>query len=745
MTFLALISTQRSGSLASARSMTARAVLLAAGLASPAFGQFRDWQAGNGVWSSNFSWSPIGVPAPGDIARIGFHANAANSTVTLDQSDTVGGLQVTDGMMLDLGGSQLIVNGATLISGSNSPGKAYYSSTIRVEPGLAASELQVQNVSIQQDGQLQVADGAVARVDGEATLDAAGRLQGEGAINFTSNGVRALNNNGRIEFLSGDLTLNQQGAARLDLDGTGGTGQIMMNWLADFMLTVNGTSLTDSFSGDMYFAAECSLDMNLDDPWEADAGSSIHAYASLGSYPQGMRLMGAPVTLSGAVDVLGDEALFRVVADSTIESTADFNVGEQSQLRFEGPTRLNGGTFHTFSGDMADGGVTFAGSTQWSGPVTIDGAARQNANASVLGATTIDAVEFDMDGGGGVSASTWNINNSLVVNAERIDQDGEFGHAGRFDGTFNISGGLLARLTLNTLEPSSYWWMAGTMNLTGDATLFPTRLAGSRMHVTGDLNIVSGRVLVDADVRIYELGDVNVGPASAIVRLNRNTIIYGGDFTGSGTIQNTANGTMSISDSLDFGQIGLVNSGDLTLSLTNILVSVDRFEQTSQGALNVSISGPAPGVEHDLVLVTDGPAQLDGALNVALPALGGVQFYPQAGDEFTIISADGGVNGTFDADPVTFVDDLTFQWAVDYHPFNVTLRLLSVSPACPGDTNGDGMVNGADVSVLLAQYGQNIEQWSGADLNGDGQVNGQDLSVLLANFGDVCGPTSASV
>lgn len=65
------------------------------------------------------------------------------------------------------------------------------------------------------------------------------------------------------------------------------------------------------------------------------------------------------------------------------------------------------------------------------------------------------------------------------------------------------------------------------------------------------------------------------------------------------------------------------------------------------------------------------------------------------------------------------------------------LWALVPPPQCPGDTNTDGIVDGADLSVLLSQFGTSIKPGSGADFNNDGQVNSADLSVLLANFGTV--------
>lgn len=48
-----------------------------------------------------------------------------------------------------------------------------------------------------------------------------------------------------------------------------------------------------------------------------------------------------------------------------------------------------------------------------------------------------------------------------------------------------------------------------------------------------------------------------------------------------------------------------------------------------------------------------------------------------------------------------------------------------------GDLNGDGIVNGADLGLLLAQWGST----GTADLNGDGVVNGADLGLMLAAWG----------
>jgi hypothetical protein len=70
-----------------------------------------------------------------------------------------------------------------------------------------------------------------------------------------------------------------------------------------------------------------------------------------------------------------------------------------------------------------------------------------------------------------------------------------------------------------------------------------------------------------------------------------------------------------------------------------------------------------------------------------------------------------------------------------YAAGNAGTGLLTVlgpeDPDCPGDFNGDGVVDGADLTILLGDWGG-----SAADLNGDGLVDGADLTILLGNWGD---------
>jgi hypothetical protein len=65
------------------------------------------------------------------------------------------------------------------------------------------------------------------------------------------------------------------------------------------------------------------------------------------------------------------------------------------------------------------------------------------------------------------------------------------------------------------------------------------------------------------------------------------------------------------------------------------------------------------------------------------------------------------------------------------------LFIAQLPNPCPGDSNGDGVVNFADLNAVLSQFGQIGPGLSG-DLNGDGVVNFGDLNLVLAAFGQPC-------
>ncbi|MGA1518268.1 MAG: hypothetical protein ACO396_10900, partial [Phycisphaerales bacterium] len=64
-------------------------------------------------------------------------------------------------------------------------------------------------------------------------------------------------------------------------------------------------------------------------------------------------------------------------------------------------------------------------------------------------------------------------------------------------------------------------------------------------------------------------------------------------------------------------------------------------------------------------------------------------------------------------------------------PVDMDAAEIDLTASIVGDLNGDGVVDGADLTILLADWGQS----GPGDLNDDGTVGGADLTILLANWG----------
>ena len=56
-------------------------------------------------------------------------------------------------------------------------------------------------------------------------------------------------------------------------------------------------------------------------------------------------------------------------------------------------------------------------------------------------------------------------------------------------------------------------------------------------------------------------------------------------------------------------------------------------------------------------------------------------------------------------------------------------------PDCAGDFNNDGIIDGGDLGLMLAAWGDCQNQPCSIDINGDGRIDGGDLGMLLALWG----------
>ena len=73
-------------------------------------------------------------------------------------------------------------------------------------------------------------------------------------------------------------------------------------------------------------------------------------------------------------------------------------------------------------------------------------------------------------------------------------------------------------------------------------------------------------------------------------------------------------------------------------------------------------------------------------------------------------------------------------WNVD----DVEIFAIVLGPACPGDLDGSGLIDLADLQILLAHYGQSGVDQNAGDMDADGDVDLNDLQLLLSVYGDGC-------
>jgi hypothetical protein len=724
----------------------------------------RSWNTTDGNWSVAINWLPNGVPGSLDGAFIGSSAIAENAHVLLNQNDTVAGLTITDGMGLTIFGHSLTVNGNTVLSGANVLENILHRSRISVSNNFGSLGFRTNNLTLSGGssgnfgGGLDLSNGAIVQVDGLLFIGDNSSLTGTlggGAVNFTGGPGIVLDNNGRNTIFTGmgtqSLILNQQGTGLLDLDGSSEDG------LFSHTLTVNGTVLADAFDGQLYVYAGHSLNMNLSQGWTLGTRGLISLNEDPNIGPGQAQINGSQMTVQGRIHVsdgiiatINAPVVFESAARVTnvdglleVDSTATINGGtftteQNANIDFNGPTTIHGGTFNTFSTNINDGDVDFNGPTTWAGDVTINGIAQQQGDATVSAASVITADAFDMDGSSG--NTSWDINQRLEVHATRIGNG-----ASTFNGTLDIGGVLSSRLLINVDNSSQpEWTMAGTMNLGGIVIgiVFVDRLFGSRVIVTGEVNVVNrAGIAADAVFSSDSTLNFNSGAVSPVLRMSgRTTIEAGAALVGPGELENAAGGTMSLEAGLATGLVGVTNRGRLKLGESVGVVAVDRFENAADATLVVDVGRNTLGTSSDVLTTSSGTAVLAGFLQPNTVHVGGVFQPPQIGDSFTVLTAVGGLNSTeFDGVLTSLHGGLEYDWDATYNPSSVVIELASIAGLL-GDYNGDGTVNAADYTVWRNTLGSMTNL--AADGNLSGNIDADDYTVWKSNFGATLGSGS---
>lgn len=267
---------------------------------------------------------------------------------------------------------------------------------------------------------------------------------------------------------------------------------------------------------------------------------------------------------------------------------------------------------------------------------------------------------------------------------------------GTLNSTTTIASG--AELSLNGPNDKS---LEATLNMNGTTTHANGSLevtSGNSINNNGDYTWQNGDIEVSLNATFYNNGNFRIQTTTAFFGsmlrdgLFENAGLFENDvstpmmfllfeptFNNTGTLQQTqpfhtipffgpfnnqAGGIIGGLGLLDFVG-GLVNNGSCNPGLSPGTLELSTYDNTN-ATLNIEVKDASgPGSGHDLLQV-DGVATLGGTLNVSqLPGM------IPAGTSFTILSASGGVTGTFGT--VNFPAPAT-DWTITYQSNDVIIE-----------------------------------------------------------------------
>ena len=580
-------------------------------------------------------------------------------------------------------------------------------------------------------GNLDVKTGGVARLIGSTTFNTPGAITGAGtlltndAVNFATATVinmpgGTVDLDGGADSAGATITVNANTTINAGtMASFGNTNIVDANTLAlnQFAsLTVNLTNPADEWTinpagrleinavgGNLGGSGIQGSDFNMEgigsitgnSIWTARTDISgrldvaLNGSLSLrgGTLTDTNRLRGGSILGFGRLRALTDEALvgFGLIQPGIEFATNTELLADDGMLRIDGPI-LDVGVIGTADDDGILN-VTLAWNTNVAGSVNMEG-------GEIRGATITNGGADGISGDGLISARVINTteiqahnDGTLVLEtaANNNDWDGAAG-----TGVLNARGGNLE------LRDDGAFPFTGTVAVNTGREVFAngfelefdpgstlTLSAGTyrSTHATdfgGMMSTGAGgeSTLLAGGPFTFENGSATT--LNSNLRLdNTPTVVQAGaGFTGGGALLNLPVRTLRLLDGIVSADLGVLvqNEGLLRLGLAGTAAQVQGtdFQQAATGTLLIELGGVALNAFDRLNL--SGAAALSGTLNLSL--IGG--FVPALGQTFNILTATGGISGTFSmvSQPAGMPAGLALS--VTYSPFIVQ---LSVVPA----------------------------------------------------------------
>jgi T5SS/PEP-CTERM-associated repeat protein len=501
-----------------------------------------------------------------------------------------------------------------------------------------------------------------------------------------------------VDVSNGDVTFDSSAtltALAVKVSGFGSVPRLTLQ---------SGTVFTDTLlisNGGQLFESGTFADVQADDITVTGAGSALNKVRAL-NLPHTFGPGGSgTLNISGGGHVSdGGSWLGHNDSDGTATVTGTGSTWTNNGDLLVG-IHSGTGTLMIQQGGQVSNAVGRIGSESGNGSVTVTGSGSTwTSSGGISVGRTGGTGMLSVQNGGAVSTpgdllvgngATGTMN--LMAEATVTSGDG-------FIGT--VLSGVNGTGTVTVGGANAVWNILGRLSLGGNAD---SGVAGgpSTLNIDPD-----GTVLVAQDVVLFPDG---------LIRLKGgNLAALDVRFQGGGQFDWTS-GTLQ----LDTFHGDLVNQGGTLLpGSANLTEIIGTYSQQSAGEMAFVIGGTTPIDDFNQVAV-DEMASLDGTLNVSL--LGG--FTPSADDMFEIITAPGGIIGSFAMEVLPTLAG-ALDWNVVYNPNSVVLEVVA---GLAGDYNRDGSVDAADYVV-----------WRKNPANFGGDPAGYD--AWRANFGRQVGAGS---